>query len=171
MTGSQLVTRALYPRFGPRRIMVGGLLIVTAMLVLMAQVTADANLWLVRLIMLGFGVGMSCVFVPSQAASLATISHALTSKASVFNAGKQLGGAIGVALLTTVLAAIGPTREVADHVTANLAAYHGGFLAAAVIAAAVAFTIHDADAAATMVLRRRGGAVTQAEEPAPAPTR
>jgi MFS family permease len=169
MAGSQLVTRALYPRFGPRRIMVGGLLIVTAMLVLMAQVTADANLWLVRLIMLGFGVGMSCVFVPAQAASLATISHALTSKASVFNAGKQLGGAIGVALLTTVLAAIGPTREVADHVTANLAAYHGGFLAAAVIA--VAFTIHDADAAATMVLRRRGGAVTQAEEPAPAPTR
>jgi hypothetical protein len=71
-----------------------------------------------------------------------------------------------------VLAAIGPTREVASRVTANLTAYHGGFLAAAavaVIAAAVAFTIHDADAAATIVPRRRGGAVKQAEEPAPEP--
>jgi EmrB/QacA subfamily drug resistance transporter len=173
MAGSQLVTRLLYPRFGPRRIMVGGLLIVTGMLVLLAQVTAGTDLWLVRLIMLGFGVGMSCVFVPAQAASFATISHALTSKASsVFNAGKQLGGAIGVALLTTVLAAIGPIREVAGQVTANLAAYHAGFLAAAavaVIAAAVAFTIHDADAAATMVPRRGGPAVKQAEEPAPEP--
>jgi MFS family permease len=43
MAGSQVVTRVLYPRFGPRRIMVGGLLIVTGMLVLMAQVTADAD--------------------------------------------------------------------------------------------------------------------------------
>jgi MFS family permease len=148
MAGSQLVTRVLYPRFGPRRIIVGGLLIVTGMLVLMAQVTAGADLWLVRLIMLGFGVGMSCVFVSAQAASFATISHALTSKASsVFNAGKQLGGAIGVAMLTTVLAGIGPTKKVAGHVTANLAAYHGGFLAAAAVAViAVAVTIHDADA-------------------------
>jgi Na+/melibiose symporter-like transporter len=123
MAGSQLVTRVLYPRFGPRRIMVGGLLIVTAMLVLMVQVRAGVDLWLVRLIMAGFGVGMSCVFVPAQAASFATISHAVTSKASsVFNAGKQLGGVIGVALLTTVLAGIGPTGVVAGHLTANLTA-------------------------------------------------
>jgi EmrB/QacA subfamily drug resistance transporter len=159
MAGSQIVTRALYPRFGPRRIMVGGLLVVAGMMILMARVTAGTDLWLVRLIMLGFGVGMSCVFVPAQAASFATIAPARTGRASsVFNAGKQLGGALGVALLSTVLAAVGPTHEVAGHRTADLAAFHDGFLAAAAVAvlgAVVALTVHDADAAATMVPRRR----------------
>ena len=71
-----------------------------------------------------------------------------------------------MAPLTTILAGIGPTREMAGHVTANLTAYHDSFLpaaAVAVIAAAVALTVHDADAAATMVRRRRPGAPKQAE--------
>ncbi|HEX3786975.1 MAG TPA: MDR family MFS transporter [Pseudonocardiaceae bacterium] len=154
MAGSQLATRLLYPRFGPRRIMIGGLLVVTGTLMLMARVTADTDEWLLRLVMLAFGVGMSGVFVPAQAASFATISPARTGRASsIFNAGKQLGGAIGVALMTTVLAAIGPTRGVG---VANLAAFHDSFLVAAavaVVAAVVALTVHDADAAATMVRR------------------
>ena len=77
-----------------------------------------------------------------------------------------------VALLTTVLAAAGPTRVVAGHAVANLAAFHDGFLVAAgvaVLAVGAALSVRDADAAATMVprhlpgrtrfsLRRSGGA-------------
>ena len=171
MAGSQVVTRLLYPALGPRRIMTGALLLVTATLLALAQVTAGTSLWLVRLIMLIFGVGMSGVFIPAQAASFATISRARTGRASsVFNAGKQLGGALGVALLTTVLAGIGPVRHVAGRVAVDLTAYHGSFLAAAVvtvIAAGVALTVPDADAAATMVPRRRRGAVEpESREPA-----
>jgi MFS family permease len=154
MAGGQLVTRVLYWRFGPRRIVTTGLVIVTTAMVLMAQVGTGTSLWLVRLIMLGLGLGIAGVFIPAQAFSMATITRAETGRASsIFNAGKQLGGAVGVALLSTVLAA-GP----ATHGTVSLAAYHVAFLAAAgasLLAVAVALTIRDADAAATMVPRRR----------------
>jgi EmrB/QacA subfamily drug resistance transporter len=175
MAGGQIATRVLYWRFGPRRIVAAGLLVVAGTTALMALVTTGTGLWLVRLIMLGLGIGISLVFISAQAASMATITKAQTGRASsIFNAGKQLGGALGVALLTTVLAGIGPAREAAGHVTVNLTAFHGSFLAAAVvavIAVAAAFTVHDADAAATMVSRRRRGAVTQAGGPAPAARR
>ena len=158
MGGSQVVTRFLYPTFGPRRIMAGGLLVVAAAIALMGLVGAGTDLWLIRLDMLALGYGMSHVFIPAQAASFATISPDKTGRASaVFNAGRQLGGAIGVAVLTTVLAAVGPTRVVAGRAVANLSAYHLAFLVAAAIAvaaSAVALTVHDSDAISTIVARR-----------------
>jgi hypothetical protein len=97
------------------------------------------------------------VFISSQAAAFATVSHAETGQASsLFNSGRQLGSALGVALLATVLAAVGTTHVVAGHTEPNLSAYHAAFLTAAVIslvASGVALTIKDADAAATMVRR------------------
>jgi EmrB/QacA subfamily drug resistance transporter len=166
MAGGQLVTRVLYRRLGPRRIVIAGLLLVAAVLVLMALVGPGTDLWLVRLIMLGLGLGIAAVFIPAQAASMATIDHALIGRASsVFNAGKQCGGAIGVALLTTVLATAGPSHAgTGPSGLAGLDGFRDGFLAAAAVAllaVAVAWTIRDADAAATMVPRRR--------EAAPAP--
>jgi Na+/melibiose symporter-like transporter len=155
MAGSQLVTRVLYWRVGPRRLITAGLPIVAAAMVLMAQTGPGTSMWLMRLIMFALGIGVSLVFIPNQAASMATITKAQTGRASsIFNAGKQLGGAAGVALLSTVLAAAGPTHERAGHLTANIGAYHDGFLAAAVIALIalpVALTVRDTDAAATMV--------------------
>jgi EmrB/QacA subfamily drug resistance transporter len=170
MAGGQVVTRALYSRLGPRRVVTAGLLAVAAAMVLMALVTTGTDRWLIQVIMFGLGVGVSFVFIPSQAVSMATISKAQTGQASpIFNAGKQLGGAIGVALLTTVLAAAGPVRRLAGHAAVNLTAYHDGFLTAAAVAlaaVAVARTISDADAAATMVPR-----ATPRRSPADAPTR
>jgi MFS family permease len=65
MAGGQIVTRVLYWRFGPRRIVAAGLVTVAATMVLMAQVSAGTSLWLVRLIMLGLGLGIACVFIPA----------------------------------------------------------------------------------------------------------
>ncbi|HTU03973.1 MAG TPA: MFS transporter, partial [Trebonia sp.] len=159
MAGGQLVTRVLYGRFGPRRIVAAGLVLAAATMVAMAQVSTGTSLWLVRLIMFGLGLGIACVFIPAQAFSMATISKTQTGRASsIFNAAKQLGGAVGVALLTTVLAAVGPAGPAAGHVTASLSAYHDAFLAAAavaLVAVTVALTVRDSDAAATMVTRRR----------------
>src|ERR1700760_4624595 len=135
MAGGQLVTRVLYRRFGPRRIVTAGLLVVAGAMVAMALAGNGTSRWLIALIMFGLGLGISTVFIPAQAISMATISKAQTGRASsIFNAGKQLGGALGVALLTTVLATAGPTRDVAGHVVANLPAFHDGFLAAAAVA-------------------------------------
>ena len=74
----------------------------------------------------------------------------------MFNVIRQLGSAVGVAVFTTAIVAAGATTVVDGRVAPNLAAYHIAFLIAAGLAAAgsvVALTIHDTDAAATMVRR------------------
>jgi MFS family permease len=159
-------------RLGPRRLISAGLPIVAAAMIAMTQVGPGTSLWLVRLIMVALGLGISLVFIPNQAASMATITKTQTGRASaIFNAGKQLGGAVGIALLSTVLAAAGPTREQNGHLAANLSAYHDGFLAAAavaLIAVLVARTVNDTDAAATMVRPQRP-AVSSPQQPREAP--
>ena len=135
-----------------------GLVGVAAAMVLMTQVGFDTNLWWMRVLMFAMGLSMAPVIVSSQAASFATVSNADTGYASsLFNSQRQLGSAVGVALLATVMAAVGTTHVVEGHVAADLAGYHAAFLVAAGVAlvgAAVALTIKDADAAATMVRRR-----------------
>ncbi len=132
MVGSQVVARVLYPNLGPRRVMFTGLIVLSASLALMSLVEAPGDLWWMRVLMFFVGYGMSHVFTSAQAAGFATISGADTARAStVFNAVRQLGGAIGVALLSTVVAEIGPTVVRDGHVVPNLTAYHVTFLVAA----------------------------------------
>jgi MFS family permease len=104
------------------------------------------------------GLVMGQVFVPAQAAAFATISPAATGRAStMFNAVRQLGGAVGVALLTTVIVGVGATHGVAGHEVANLAAYRITFLVAAAICLlgiGPSLSIHDADATSTIPHRR-----------------
>jgi hypothetical protein len=137
--------------------MMGGLVGVAIGMVAMSLVGDHTNLWLVRPVMLEMGMSMSAVFVPAQAAAFATISSADTGRAStLFNAQRQLGGAIGVAILTTVLSAVGTTSTAAGHATAHLAAYHMAFLTAAALAlvgVAAAASVKDADAANTITRR------------------
>jgi MFS family permease len=155
MVGAQLSSRIFYSRFGPRRLSSVGLVGLAIAMGLATQVGFDTNLWWMRILMFAMGLSMGPVIISSQAASFATVSHADTGYASsLFNSQRQLGSAVGVALLATVLALVGTTHAVAGHVAANLAAYHAAFLVAAGVAlvgAAVALTIKDIDAAATMV--------------------
>ena len=155
MVGAQLASRFFYPPIGPRRLVASGLVGVSVSIGLMSLIGFGTDLWWMRLLMFTMGISMAQVFISSQAASFATISRADTGHASsLFNSERQLGGAVGVALLTTVLALIGTTHVVGGHLAANLWAYHAAFLAAAGIAlvgALVALTISDADAAETMV--------------------
>jgi len=157
LVSSQLVAR-LYPSVGPRRLMAAGLVGVGTSMTLLCLVRLDSSPWLVRSLMFLIGVGMAYVFLPAQAAGFATISHASTGQASTLsNVQRQLGAALGVALLSSVLAAFGPTRiGITGVVQPHVAAYRAGFLTAAalaVIAALIALRVPDRDAAATM--RRR----------------
>ncbi len=159
MAGAQLASRLIYPRLGPRRHVALGLAGVAVMIGLMSLAGEQTSLWWMRLLMFGLGVAMGQVFVPTQAAAFATISAPATGRAStMFNVVRQVGGAAGVALFTSVVVAVGATRVIAGHVVPDLTAYHAAFLVAAglaLIGAAAALTIHDADAAATMVRRGR----------------
>ena len=169
MVGAQLASRLIYPRIGPRRLVAAGLIGVAASMGLMCLVGFSTDLLWMRLLMFTMGLSMAQVIVSSQAASFATISHADTSYASsLFNSQRQLGSALGVALVTTVLAAVGTTHVVDGRSTANLAAYHAAFLVAAGVAlvgSVAALTISDADAAATMVRRGSRPAHPDKQEP------
>jgi EmrB/QacA subfamily drug resistance transporter len=162
MIGAQLASRIFFPRFGPRRLVSLALVGVACCMVLMTLVGFGTDLWWMRILMFAMGLSMSQVFISSQAAAFATVSHADTGQASsLFNSQRQLGSALGVALLATVLAAVGTTHEMNGHTLPNLTAYHAAFLTAAVISllgSVVALTIRDADAAATMVRRGSRGA-------------
>src|SRR5438105_5414469 len=110
VTSTQIVAW-LYPRVGPRRLMAAGLTGVAVVMALMSLLGRDTNLWFMRLLMLLTGAGMAYAFVPGQTAAFATISSAATGHASALsNALRQLGSALGVAVLGEVLSIVGPTR-------------------------------------------------------------
>lgn len=154
LVATQIVTR-LYPTVGPRRLVIIGLSSVTIFIGLMALIGQDTDLWFMRTLMFLVGAGMAFSFTSVQAASFATISSAQTGQASaLFNAQRQIGASLGVALLSSVMSVIGLTQIGANGTAVpNYMAYHAAFIAAAVlifIAACVGVTIHDRDAAATM---------------------
>jgi EmrB/QacA subfamily drug resistance transporter len=154
VTSTQIVAW-LYPRVGPRRLMVAGLTVVAVVMALMSLLGRDTNLWFMRLLMFLTGAGMAYAFVPGQTATFATISSAATGRASALsNALRQLGSALGVGVLGEVISIVGPTRlSTSGTVQPNLTAYHAAFLAAAVLAlvgAGIALAISDRDAAPTM---------------------
>ncbi len=69
-----------------------------------------------------------------------------------------MSGALGVAVMSTVVAEVGPVKLVDGHAVADLSAYHAAFLvgaASALLGAVAALTVHDEDAAKTMVRRGR----------------
>ncbi len=169
MAGAQIASRLIYPRLGPRRHITVGLVGLTVMLLVLSQVGLTTSLWLIRGIMFLLGLMMAQIFVPTQAASFAKISLADTGRASTFfNTGRQVGSAVGVAVLSTVLIGIGATHSVAGVVHPDLRAYHLAFATAAAFAlaaAACSLSIHDVDAAETMVRRGRAKA-REANRPA-----
>ena len=113
------------------------------------------------------GLAMAHVFVPAQAAAFARISQADTARGStIFNALRQLGGAAGVAILSSVLAGVGVSATPGG---GSLTAFHVAFLTAAgLIALAIfgAVTIHDADADSTRTGPRTKKPAAPAEQPA-----
>jgi EmrB/QacA subfamily drug resistance transporter len=154
MIGAQVVSRVLYARIGPRRLMASGLTGIAASTGLMALSGSGTSLWWMRMLMFCLGYSISHVMVSMQAAAFSTIPPMSTGRAStLFNANRQLGGAIGVSILSTVISAVGPRHRVAGRTVADLTAYHAAFLTSAAIAlagAAVALVVvKDVDAANT----------------------
>jgi EmrB/QacA subfamily drug resistance transporter len=158
MAGAQLASRFLYKRLGARRHVTLGLVGVAIAIGLMSLMGATTSLWWPRILLFLMGVGMGQVFIPAQAISFATISPSDTGRAStLYNALRQLGGALGVSLLTTVLVLIGATHHVAGHVVANFTSYRVTFLVAALMCLGGvpwSLAIRDADAAHTIPTSR-----------------
>jgi EmrB/QacA subfamily drug resistance transporter len=158
MTGIQITAR-LYKKVGPRRLMTAGVACTVVSIGGMALVGPSAAPWLIPVLMYFTGFGFGFATSPSQTANMTTVSAAQTGHAStLLNTLRQAGGAVGVAILGTVL-------TISRASAADLAGFHLAIAIAAVlmlIALLLATLVRDADAAASM---RDGGP----GEPAPAP--
>jgi MFS family permease len=133
----------LYPRVGPRLMLMFALMGITVTSALFLLVDLGTNLWWIRAIMFLRGVSMSFAIVASQAAAFASIRSEETGRASaLFNTNRQVAASIGVAVLATVLG---------EH--NSVTAFHHAFAASilfGLVGIVFALGIHDEDAAATM---------------------
>ncbi|MDI2132169.1 MDR family MFS transporter [Yinghuangia seranimata] len=150
---TQLVAR-YYPKVGPRRLTAAGLAGVSLMIALLGFVGPDTSLWWVRADLFVTGLFLANVFMPSQTAAFATVPMPRMGNATtLFNVQRQLGAAVGVAVLGSVLAGVGIFTGTGAAARPNYTAYHWAFAAAAAMAAVgVVFALftRDSDAAATM---------------------
>jgi EmrB/QacA subfamily drug resistance transporter len=157
MCGSQLASRILYRRLGPRRLLIVGTLASSTFMGLLGAAAGAHSLWWMRgdLVLMGLGVGQ--VFVATQAAAFATIPPRSSGRAStMFNVGRRIGGALGVAVATTSLVLVGmPTRPGSG---TDLAAFQVAFLVAAatnLLALWPALSVRDEQARNTVPAPRR----------------
>lgn len=162
---TQLVAR-IFPIIGPRRIMLGGLVMATIALGALGLTDASTSLWWIRILMFVLGMGMAGIFLPNQAASMTTIpKHDLSGASMLYSVQRQLGSAMGIAVVSTVLAIVGTERRnAAGAQLANIHAYQVAFFVAAgfaLLAAMATIFVPDEDAAPMMRERQ-----AQATEPA-----
>lgn len=148
LVASQLAGR-LYPRIGPRRLMMTGLFGVAAMTVLLTFVMQEP-LWVFRAVMFAIGGGWGFVIISMNAGAMAQVSSRDTGRASaLYNAQRQLAAALGVAILGTIVG----IQTAGASAAAGTPVFRIAFLGSAAFAVAgglVALWIRDRDAAATM---------------------
>ena len=128
----------LIGRFGASRVLVSGLVMITAALALLTQIPAQADYatsLLPLLVVFGLGGGLTLPAVTTLGMAGATDADAgLVS--GVFNTAQQVGGALGLALLTTLAAARTATSPAPLTAQALTSGYHLAWAAGAVLGAA-----------------------------------
>jgi EmrB/QacA subfamily drug resistance transporter len=154
---SQLVTR-----LGPKPVLVGGLVLTTVGLVLFTQVSAGGSFAgdvLVPSIVVALGLGFS--FVPVTIIAVAGVTHYEAGMASgLINTAQQVGGALGLAVLSAVAAA----RTAAVGGGTGPAALTEGFQSAFAVGAG--FAAFGVVLALLFVPHVRGAALKEASAPA-----
>ncbi|MDH6127742.1 MFS transporter [Kitasatospora sp. GP82] len=97
---------ALQAKYGPKPFMAGGAVLVTSGLTWLTQTSADSSYIggvLGPTVVFGFGMGL--IFVPVMLLAVAGVSAHETGAASgLLNSMQQIGGSLGLSILTTVFA-------------------------------------------------------------------
>jgi MFS family permease len=118
-----LAARRLLPRFGPRSLTLTGGILATVGLAWVSQLPDHTNYGtqiLGPLVLIGAGIGL--MMLPLAASATAGVGPRYAGLASgLFNMARQLGGAIGLAVLVTVAATA--TRH--SHLAGPAATVHG----------------------------------------------
>jgi MFS family permease len=104
MVGAQLATIVLIPRFGPKPLVVAGMLLAAAGMVWLTQIGLDSSFVQTILgpeIVLGLGLGL--VIATGMSTATLGVQRADSGVASAMvNTSQQIGGSIGTALLNTL---------------------------------------------------------------------
>ncbi|MCG7383727.1 MDR family MFS transporter [Paenibacillus sp. ACRRY] len=172
MIASQLVPWT-YPRLGPRKLIAMGLICTALIFVTLSQITADTNPWFIRSLLFGVGIFLGQTVGAVQIASFAQIPPPSMGRASTwFTVQNRLGSAIGLAVLSAILAGVGTTTaNAAGTMEPNVLAYRLALLGAAVfllIGLVFALKIKDTDAAAT-IRKSSGGGLFRRQRPKSSP--
>jgi EmrB/QacA subfamily drug resistance transporter len=131
--GSQLVTRV-----GTRPVQVAGAIFSVAGLLLLSRVGADSS-YVTGLLpgFVLFGIGIVSIGVPAQISAVSEFDHRDAGSASgLVTAGYQIGGALGLALITTIADSRTTDSVNAGHSMSHalVTGYHAGLLLAAAFA-------------------------------------
>jgi EmrB/QacA subfamily drug resistance transporter len=122
--GAAQVSAVLLPKVGPRFLILMGSIIMTVGLFYLSTISADSTYLghlLPALIIMAFGIGN--IFVPLTSVAVSGVEpHEAGLASALLNVGQQVGGSIGLSVLTTVFAS--GARSEATH--------QGGLLAAMV---------------------------------------
>ncbi|MFG1784866.1 MFS transporter [Rhodococcus oryzae] len=134
MIGMIVLAPRLIARFGPKPMVVSGLILLSAGLAWLSLVRPDGNFWVdVLPASLVSALGMALAFIPSLGTAISSARPEEGGLASgIVNTSYQLGSALGLAAATAVGAALG-ANELGDR-----GALADGFSAAFVVAAGVA---------------------------------
>src|SRR5437899_5951370 len=99
------VAQALTTRFSARPVIVAGLLTLAAALYLYTRIPVNGHFWPNLLpAYLVFAAGLALTFIPVSIAALAGVAQPQAGLASgLLNTTQQIGGAIGVAIVTTIV--------------------------------------------------------------------
>ena len=92
-------------RIGSRGLMTAGMILIAVQLVYFSRLGLDATFWDLLPAFLVGGVGMSLTMTPSAAAATRSVSVDKAGVGSaVLNASRQIGGALGIALIGAIMA-------------------------------------------------------------------
>jgi EmrB/QacA subfamily drug resistance transporter len=92
-------------RVGARPIVLPGLVLMAAGLAVFTQVGADTDFWELRAASFVMGLGMGATMMPTMSAAYVSLTHGEIPRATTaMNILQRVGGAIGTALLSVVLA-------------------------------------------------------------------
>jgi predicted MFS family arabinose efflux permease len=159
------ISQGLVTKLGVKPVLVTGMSLLLIGLIYFTQVSVDGSY--VSDLLPGFlliGVGMGFSFVPISIAALAGVEGPEAGLASgLINTSQQIGGALGLALLTTV--ATTRTTDLLDGGTAQPEALTSGFSLAFWVAAGFAL----ASLITTLLVVRQSDIPAVGSEPAPAP--
>ncbi|HEV3175508.1 MAG TPA: DHA2 family efflux MFS transporter permease subunit [Stellaceae bacterium] len=125
---AMLVVGRLVKTLDPRPFVVLGLVVTMAALAMFAATGPGASIeWLVAASLV-LGIGAGCLITPLSVLTFLTIvPEARTDAAGLYNLARQLGGALGVAGVTAVVATMTPTAPARTHAFSDLAGYYLAF--------------------------------------------